>query len=133
MMKDNVQKHFLRWVWPAYRIPGQIWQSIYLQVKGISRKNEKQYSLQVRILEHLKRPNKSCVNWKYTELETILLETHNPDRLLSISTVDTFKFYAKSAWFLNLRYQEFLCFLISLTENSLASDWIYVHFSRNIK
>ena len=31
-----------------------------------------------------------CMSKKYTELGTFVLDTHNPDRMISISTVGTF-------------------------------------------
>ena len=45
----------------------------------------------------------------------LLCWTHNPDSLISISTVENFEFYAESTWFLDFGYLQILCSLIGST------------------
>ena len=57
---------------------------------------------------------------------TFVLNAYNPDYLISISTVGTFEFYGESTWFLDFGYPQFLCSLISWTQNSLDYDCLFV-------
>ena len=62
----------------------------------------------------------SELNW-----ELLSMDSHNPYRLIPISTVGTYNCYEESAWYLDLWYPNFLYFLIGWELNSLASDWLF--------
>jgi len=58
----------------------------------------------------------------------LVLETNNPDHLISISTVGTLEFYAESVWSVGFLFTQFLCSLMGWVESSLASDLLFTGY-----